>query len=128
MKGYNLDRLYIITKFTFYLGKIKTPSWTICMCPFLNFKSKKGDFHNSIHESISWSFKLHPLAKFLPHWSKFNLLLEDAIWIIMKLIHVLNCEHLLFWIWNLKNDTYKLFMKVFWFSLNKMWILWWYIF
>ena len=27
----------------------------------------------------------------------------------------------------LKKDTYKLFMKVFWFSLNKMWILWWYI-
>ena len=34
--------------------------------------------HNSIHESISWTFCksnfiLHPLAKFLPHWSQLNL-------------------------------------------------------
>ena len=36
--------------------------------------------HNSIHESISWTFCksnfiLHPLAKFLPHWSQLNLFL-----------------------------------------------------
>ena len=29
-----------------------------------------------------------------------KILKEDAIWMIMKLIHELNCEHLLFWIWN----------------------------
>ena len=53
-----------------------------------------------------------------------KILLGDTIWMIMKLIHELNSEHLLDF--KLKKDTYKLFMKVFWFSLNKMWILWWY--
>ena len=29
-----------------------------------------------------------------------KILLEDAIWMIMKLIHELNSENLFFWIWN----------------------------
>ena len=48
--------------------------------------------------SCSWKWKDSILINVV------KILLEDAIWMIMKLIHELNCEHLLFWIW-----TYILF-------------------
>ena len=89
-------------------------------------------FHQSFHESektLDWNYKLQLFMKM----KRFNF---DQCGKNSARGCNLNDHEIDSWIefWTslfldlkLKKDTYKLFMKVFWFSLNKMWILWWYI-
>ena len=76
-------------------------------------------FHQSFHESdktLNWKYKLQLFIKM----KRFNF--DQCGKIFAKGCNLNDHE-----IDSQKKDTYKFFMKVFWFSLNKMWILWWYI-